>query len=103
MGSFEAALPAITNVCLYMFYYQKVKNDTLRLSKENFDAFAKLTSTANIELCWWDKHLTCSKDIFTESSELKIFSDACPTGSLVNGIPQEETGPQKKFVSILIH
>ena len=80
LGSFEAALPAITNGCLYMFYFQKLKNDSLKLSKENFDAFVKLTSTAKIELCWWDKHLTCSQDMFTESPKLTIFSHTCPTG-----------------------
>ena len=63
-----------------MFYLQKLKNDSLKLCKGNFDAFVKLTSTSKVELCWWDKHLTCSQDIFTESSKLTIFSDACPTG-----------------------
>ena len=51
LGSFEAALAAITNECLYMFYLQKLKNDSLQLSKGNFDAFVKLTSTAKTELC----------------------------------------------------
>ena len=51
LGSFEAALAAITNGRLYMFYLQKLKNDSLQLSKGNFDGFAKLTSTAKTELC----------------------------------------------------
>ena len=51
LGSFEAALPSITNRHLYMFYLQKLKNDSLKLSKEYFDAFVKLTPTAKIELC----------------------------------------------------
>ena len=50
LGSFEAALLAITNGRLYMFYLQKLKNDSLKLCKGNFDAFVKLTSTANVEL-----------------------------------------------------
>ena len=54
MGSFDAALPAITNGRLYMFYLQKLKNDLLKSCKGNFDAFVKLTSTAKVELCWWD-------------------------------------------------
>ena len=49
-GSFETALPVIANGNLYMFYLQKLKNDSLKLSKRNFDAFAKLTSAAKIEL-----------------------------------------------------
>ena len=49
-GSFETALPVIANGHLYMFYLQKLKNDSLKLSKRNFDAFAKLTSAAKIEL-----------------------------------------------------
>ena len=63
-----------------MFYLQKLKNDSLKLSKDNFYAFVKLISTAKTELCWWDKPLTCSQDIFTESSKLTIFSDAYSTG-----------------------
>ena len=80
LGSFEAALPAITNGRLYIFYLQKLENDSLKLCKGSFDAFLKLTSTAKVELCRWNKHLTCSEDIFTESPKLRIFSDACPTG-----------------------
>ena len=78
--SSEAVLPAINNWRLYMFYLQKLKNGSLKLCKGNFDTFLKLTSTTKVELCWWDKHLACSQDIFTESPELTIFSDACPTG-----------------------
>ena len=51
LGSFEAALPSITNRHLYMFYLQKLKNHSLKLSKGYFDAFVKLTPTAKIELC----------------------------------------------------
>ena len=58
MGSFDAALPAITNGRLYMFYLQKLKNDLLKSCKGNFDAFVKLTSTAKVELCWWDTRKT---------------------------------------------
>ena len=54
LGSSEAVLPAINNGCLYMFYLQKLKNDSLKLCKGNFDVFVKLTSTAKVELCWWD-------------------------------------------------
>ena len=79
LGSFEAALQAVANGHLYMFYLQKLKNDSLKLCKGNFDAFVKLTSTANVELCRWDKHLICSQDIFTESPKLTIFSDTCST------------------------
>ena len=61
LNSFEAALPAIANGCRYMFYLQKLK--LLKLSKGNLDAFVKLSSTAKIELYWWNKHLTCSQDI----------------------------------------
>ena len=63
-----------------MFYLKRLKNDLLKLAKGNFDAFAKLTSTAKIELCWLDKHLTCLQDIFTGPPKLTIISDACPTG-----------------------
>ena len=52
LDSFESALVAVTNGRLYMFYLQKLKNDPLKLSKENFDSFVKLTSTAKVELCW---------------------------------------------------
>ena len=51
LGSFEAALPAVTSGCLYMFYLKRLKNGLLKLAKGNFDAFLKLTSTAKIELC----------------------------------------------------
>ena len=70
LGCFEAALPAITNGHLHMSYLQNLKNDSLKLCQGNFDAFVKHTSTAKVELCRWDKHLTCSQDI----------SGACPTG-----------------------
>ena len=53
LDSFESALGvAVTNGRLYMFYLQKLKNDPSKLSKENFDAFLKLTSTAKVDLCW---------------------------------------------------
>ena len=52
LDSFESALVAVTNGRLYMFYLQKLKNDPLKLSKENFDSFVKLFSTAKVELCW---------------------------------------------------
>ena len=52
LDSFELALVAVTNGRLYMFYLQKLKNDPLKLSKENFDSFVKLFSTAKVELCW---------------------------------------------------
>ena len=52
MGCFEAALPTITNGRLYMFYLQKLKNDSIKLSKRNFDAFEKLTSSTKTELYW---------------------------------------------------
>ena len=80
LSSFEAALPAINNGHSYMLYLQKLNNDSLKLSIGNLNTFVKLTSTTKIELCWWDKHLTCSQDIFTESPKLTISSDACPTG-----------------------
>ena len=60
-GNFEAALPAITNGDL-QFYLFETKG------------------YPKVELCLQDKHLTRSQDIFTESPELTIFSDACPTG-----------------------
>ena len=80
LSSFEAALPAINNGHFYMLYLQKLNNDSLKLSIGNLNTFVKLTSTTKIELCWWDKHLTCSQDIFTESPKLTISSDACSTG-----------------------
>ena len=40
----------------------------------------KLTATAKIELCWWEKHLTCSQDMFTESPKVTVVLNTCPTG-----------------------
>ena len=105
MDTFEAALAAITNGCLYMFYLQKLKNDSLQSSKGNFDAFAELTSTAKIKLCWWDKHLHAHKPYLMNPQNWQSSQmHAQLVGVLlVKRIPQEETGPQKNLVSILIH
>ena len=72
-GNSETALPAIANRHLYKFYLQKLKKDSLKLSKGHFDAFAKLNLTAKIKLCLWEKHLTCSQVIFAESQRLNCL------------------------------
>ena len=80
LGNFEAALPAVGNGRIYMFYLQKLKNDSLKLSKGNFEAPVKLTAHAVTELHWWKNHVCALQSIFNEPPKLTIFSDACPTG-----------------------
>ena len=80
LGMCEAALPAVQSGRLHMWNLLKIKNNTLKMSKGDYEYKCTLNDASHIELRWWIQNVGYKNRINTPSPSVTIHSDPCPTG-----------------------
>ena len=80
LGTLEAALPGVQYGRIYTWSLHKVKNNSLKLSKGNYEGSCSLTTDARNELIWWKELPSAFNKINRSLPTVTIFSDACPNG-----------------------
>lgn len=81
IGVLVSSLPGVKNGELYYRYLELGRNEALKLSKGNFDAFTCLDPKAREEVLWWKNNVqNCEKTICDKPPDLLLTCDASQLG-----------------------